>query len=120
VLLVDTNVWIEHLHKGEPRLVRLLEDDLVVMHPWIRGELALGSLASRERFLKLLDYLPALRPVKDQDVFALIESVRLAGRGIGWVDTGLLASCLAWPCKLWTRDARLATIARELGVAAGW
>jgi len=38
------------------------------------------------------------------------------GRGIGWVDSALLASCVAWPCRIWTRDKRLADIARELGI----
>jgi len=115
--LVDTSVWIDHLRRREPRLERLLDDDQVLMHPWVRGELALGLLADRNKFLKLLSYLPALRPAKDENVFELIESAGLCGRGVGWVDAGLLASCLARPCLLWTRDSRLAAIAAGLGVA---
>jgi hypothetical protein len=42
----------------------------------------------------------------------------LWGRGIGWVDAHLLASVLLDRIRLWTLDARLARVARELGVAA--
>jgi predicted nucleic acid-binding protein len=118
VILVDTNVWIDHLTKKDPRLARLIDDDLVLIHPWIRGELALGALADREEFLKLLGYLPELPSARDSTILALIESAALHSRGIGWVDAGLLASCLARPCRIWTRDKRLAAVARELGVAA--
>jgi predicted nucleic acid-binding protein len=37
-------------------------------------------------------------------------------RGIGWVDAALLTACVAWPCRFWTRDKKLADIARELGI----
>lgn len=117
MILVDTNVWIDHLAKYDHRLAKLLEDDLVLMHPWIKGELALGTLANREEFLTLIGELPELLPAKDSSVFALIESADLKGRGIGWVDAGLLASCLARPCRIWTRDKRLAAIALDLGLA---
>jgi len=87
------------------------------MHPWVRGELALGSLAGRKRFLKLLDYLPTVRSAGDGIALDFIESTGIYGRGIGWVDANILASCLAWPCKLWTRDKRLAQVAAGLGIA---
>ncbi|MGO8695671.1 MAG: type II toxin-antitoxin system VapC family toxin [Rectinemataceae bacterium] len=115
--LVDTSVWIDHLHQRDPRLARLLSENAVLMHPWVRGELALGTLSGRERFLRLLDYLPDVRPAGDENVFDFIESTGIYGRGIGWVDAGLLASCLARPCRFWTRDKRLAVVAAELGIA---
>jgi predicted nucleic acid-binding protein len=117
VILVDTNVWIDHLKRKDPRLARLLEDDLVLVHPWIKGELALGTMADRLGFLKLLDYLPELTAARDTAVLDLIESAALHGRGIGWVDAGLLASCIARPCLIWSRDRRLSAVARELGIA---
>ena len=46
MILVDTSIWIDHLSDGEPYLVRLLEDESVLMHPFIAGELALGSLGN--------------------------------------------------------------------------
>lgn len=89
------------------------------MHPYVKGELALGSIADRNDLLRFLNSLAALRPAKDEQVFSLIESKRLWARGIGWVDASLLASCLGSQCRLMTRDKRLDSLALELGVSAG-
>jgi len=118
VILADTNVWIDHLKCVTPELVQLLEKDEVLMHPWIQGELALGSIRDRKGFIQYLGYLPQLRPLDDSAIFDLIESESLHARGIGWVDAGLLAACKAYPCRLWTNDGRLAELATELGI--GW
>lgn len=40
-----------------------------------------------------------------------------AGGGVGWIDAHLLASTLAGRLKLWTTDPRLATLAKESGIA---
>ena len=92
--LVDTSVWIDHLHKNDPRLARLLDENSVLMHPWVRGELALGPLAGRRKFLKLLDYLPAIRPAADESVFDLIESASMAAALAGSMPASSLP---AWP-----------------------
>ncbi|OHE60700.1 MAG: hypothetical protein A2Z99_03375 [Treponema sp. GWB1_62_6] len=115
MILADTSIWIDHLQKAEPGLVRLLENDQVLMHPWVRGELALGSIKDRLKFIDYLAWLPELRPVGDAEIMETVERRNLSGRGMGWVDAGLLAACLAWPCRVWTRDKRLADIAAELG-----
>jgi predicted nucleic acid-binding protein len=86
------------------------------MHPWVCGELALGTLKNRETFLALLASLPMSEIVPNDEVMSLVERRQLAGRGIGWVDTHLLAACLARPCRLWTNDRRLAALAVELGI----
>jgi hypothetical protein len=118
LILVDTSVWIDHLRSRDARLVTLLEADQVLVHPWVLGELALGTLADRERFLTLLSRLPSLRPEPDDRIFAFIDDKRLFGRGIGWVDTGLLAACASRPCRLLTHDRRLASVARALDLEA--
>ena len=117
MILVDTSVWIDHLRKPEPDLVRLLENDQVLMHPWVRGELALGSIKDRYNFIEHLARLPELRPVAISELMGTIERLRLYSRGIGLVDAGLLSACLDWPCRLWTRDKRLSDIVVELGIA---
>lgn len=38
---VDTSVWIQLFRAGEPMLSRLLEEGLVVMHPFGLGESAM-------------------------------------------------------------------------------
>jgi predicted nucleic acid-binding protein len=51
------------------------------------------------------------------EVVAFAHERRLHGRGVGWIDAHLLASALVGRLKLWTTDPRLATLAKELGIA---
>ena len=100
-VLVDTNIWIDHLRKTEPVLVDLLERDQVCVHQSVITELALGNLKDRSVFLKAL------------------EERRLWGRGLSAVDAALLASVVVTPgVSLWTRDKRLRQAARDVGVLA--
>jgi predicted nucleic acid-binding protein len=118
VILVDTSVWVEHLRRGLPRLVTLLQEGEVLIHPWVIGELACGHLRNRHQVLQLLQGLPLATVASDAEVLLLIERQRLMGRGIGYVDAHLLASARLSHCRLWTQDRRLAAVALEQGVAA--
>ena len=117
-VLADTSVWIDHWRRGNPRLAQLLEGSAVVIHPFVLGEIALGHVTARAEVLADLATLESPRVAEHDEVLALIERRRLWGRGIGWVDAHLLASVLLDRIRLWTLDARLARVARELGVAA--
>lgn len=117
-LLVDTSVWIDHWRSGNRRLAELLEGNTVLVHPFVVGEIALGHVTSRAEVLADLATLDAPRIAEHAEVLRLIERRRLWGRGIGWVDAHLLASALLERIGLWTLDAPLARVARELGVAA--
>ena len=118
-VLVDTNIWIDHLRKTEPVLVDLLERDQVCVHQSVITELALGNLEDRSVFLKALERLMVLRNVDDQGVRHLVEKRRLWGRGLSAVDAALLASVVVSPgVSLWTRDKRLRQAARDVGVLA--
>ena len=118
-VLVDTNIWIDHLRKTEPVLVDLLERDQVCVHQSVITELALGNLKDRSVFLKALERLMVLRNVDDQGVRHLVEERRLWGRGFSAVDAALLASVVVTPgVSLWTRDKRLRQAARDVGVLA--
>ena len=118
-VLVDTNIWIDHLRKTEPVLVGLLERDQVCVHQSVITELALGNLKNRSFFLKMLERLMIVRNVDDQGVRHLVEERRLWGRGLSAVDAALLASVVVAPgVSLWTRDKRLRQAARDMGVLA--
>jgi predicted nucleic acid-binding protein len=118
VILVDTTVWIDHLRSGETALAAALEDGRVLMHPFVLGELACGTLKNRDEVLDLLGNLPAAPTATDPEVLGLIERRALMGRGIGYIDVHLLASAaLADVGRLWTRDRRLAAVATELELA---
>lgn len=119
VVLVDTSIWIDHFARSDNDLVALLDGALVLGHPMVIGELALGQLRDRQTILALMEDLPEARRATDAEVLAMIERAQLAGRGASLVDVHLLASSLLTPgSRLWTRDRRLAELAGEHGV--GW
>ena len=118
-ILVDTNVWIDHLRAAEPVLVDLLERDQVCVHQSVITELALGNLKDRSILLKALERLMIVRNVDDQGVRHLVEERRLWGRGLSAVDATLLASAIVTPgVSLWTRAKGLRHAASDMGVLA--
>ena len=118
MILVDTSVWVDHLRRTDPGLVALLESSAVVMHPFVVGEIACGTLRDRELVLELLQDLPAAVVATDDEVMQFIERHALCSKGIGYVDVHLLASvALTGGTRLWTRDQRLRRAAAALGFA---
>ena len=118
MILVDTSVWVDHLRRGDAQLVDLLERANVVMHPFVVGEIACGSLRDRLSILELLQDLPAAAVADSAEVLGFIERHVLHGKGIGYVDVHLLASvALTEGAKLWTRDKSLRAVAVALRCA---
>ena len=115
-MLVDTSVWIDHLRQGSARLASRLENGEVESHPFVIGELACGNLRRRNEILSLLGSLPRVTEADHDEVLSLVESRRLNGGGLGWVDVHLLASTMLGRTSLWTLDRPLAEQARRLGV----
>jgi len=119
VILVDTSIWIDHLRNPEPKLQDLLQNDEVVNHPLVRLELALGSIANRDKVLADLARLPQVQIAQTDELFALVETRRLYRRGVGVTDLHLVASALFdRSISIWTRDRRLGDVADELGIRA--
>ena len=116
MILVDTGVWIAHLRDGDDDLAGLLEHGVVLAHPWVTGELALGNLRARGEILRLLDDLPQAAVAAPVELRAFIDRHALSGAGIGWVDAQLLAAALLTDARLWTRDRRLRASAERLEV----
>jgi predicted nucleic acid-binding protein len=119
-ILIDTNVLSKHLRSENRQVKELIEAGLVVTHPFILGELALGSMSDRMVKIAAFETLPLL-PVADLDeVRHLIEMRKLYTRGIGYVDAHLVSSLLIveTPINLWTEDLHLASVAKDLGFLA--
>ena len=117
-LLVDSGIWIDHWRRNDTDLHDALMEERVLGHPFVTGEIAMGSLNDRHDVLYLLTRLPQAEQARDEEVFELVEQRRLFSLGLGWVDAHLLASALLTPeTKLWTRDRRLREAATRLGVA---
>lgn len=119
MILVDTSIWIDHLRTGDASLARILNDGKVLAHPFVTGELALGSMRNRSAVLDALQDLPQAPVATDDEVLQFIGAKGLFGIGIGYVDAHLLASVLLTPgSTLWTRDKRLSVASSQLGIAA--
>ena len=119
MILVDTSVWIDHLRSPDVKLQKLLQNDEVVTHPFVRLELALGSIATRDKVLADLALLPQAPIAATDELFSLVELRRLYRRGIGITDLHLICSGLFdKSISIWTRDRRLGEIADEFGLRA--
>jgi len=117
-VLADTSVWVDHLRYGNAGLTRLLEAGTVWAHEFVIGELACGNLARRQEILGALAELPRAQPAGHEQVLGVVETQKLMGRGLGWVDLHLLVAAAQSGLKLWSLDKRLATAAADLRIAA--
>jgi predicted nucleic acid-binding protein len=117
MVLADTLVWIDHFRRGDPRLAARLSDGLVLMHPFVSGELARGNLKDRANILSDLHALPRANSASSAEVIRLIADRRRWGRRLGWIDAQLLASALLSKAGLWTLDSKLANAGAELGLS---
>jgi len=108
MVLVDTSVWIHHFRSGNARLRELLQAVEMATHPMVLGELACGNLTKRAETLRLLNRLPRIPQAPDHLVLQSIESRRLLGKGVGWMDAHLLTASLISSVPIWTLDLRLA------------
>lgn len=119
MILVDTSIWIDHLHRADAALTALLDTAQVCSHPMIIGELALGSLRDRRTVLGLLRDLPTTSTATHSEVLSFVEAHGLSGTGLSLVDAHLLAGVFLSPSdRLWTRDRRLRVAAERLGASA--
>jgi predicted nucleic acid-binding protein len=111
VILVDTSVWVDFF-RGADRVTDLtehLESNLVLLHPWVLGELVLGGLGPRRKtVIADLKRLPASPLVPDEEVLELIltrQLRELAG-----------STLICWPLRSWLGAAS----GRSMGVLEPW
>jgi len=120
VILADTSIWIDHLNQGGGMMSELLRARQILAHPFVLGEVALGSVRDRRVALAILHDLPTSTVAEGKGVLKLIDDWALTGTGIGYMDAHLLASVLLTPgARLWTRDRALRRVAQQLSLDAG-
>ena len=114
MVLVDTSVWVNYLHKGNSKLEYLLNEVEVVTHPFIVGELSCGGIKNRKEFINLMRSLSSIDAVSEEEYYHFLESNKLWGKGVGFVDVHLLAAAKVSRVKLWTEDKNLVAIAKNM------
>jgi hypothetical protein len=93
----------------------------VLSHPYVIGELALGSIPKRNVFLDAMGDLPKARMAEDDEVLRFISDYSLFGLGVGYVDVHLLAAVkLTAGASLWTRDKQLLRVAQKLRLSSNF
>lgn len=118
MIILDTSVWIDHTRENNDHLFELFRKGKILIHPFMVGEVALGSLRDRDKIITSLLEMPRSKVAGEMEVLSLIRNRVLAGSGIGYVDAHLLASARLTPeALLWTRDKRLRRVAEAMGVA---
>lgn len=114
MILADTSVWIDHFRHSSAALRAVIENDALLCHPAIIGELALGSLRDRRDVLSFLNAQREVAVATHDEVMGLIEHHGLFSMGIGYTDAHLLASTLIDSrAELWTNDRRLQAAAQK-------
>jgi hypothetical protein len=117
VILADTSIWVDHFRADNPRMEALLSRGRIAMHPFVVGEIALGSLRNRRQKLDAMDQLRKVKVAQMSELRRMIEAHALYSKGIGLIDAHLIASCLLTTgTQLWTRDSALEKVAKSLGV----
>ena len=89
----------------------------MLVHPFVIGELACGTLRQRVQVLEWLGDLPQATVAEDAEVLEMIEVEALWGREIGWVDAHLAASARLGVDQICTADRRLEQVCRDMGIA---
>lgn len=118
MILVDTSIWIDHFRYGDAELRKIINDDRLLCHPFVVGELALGSLRERNAVLAFLAAQRETVIATHAEVMTIIDRHSIFSIGIGYTDAHLLTSTLLdQRSSLWTRDKRLAAAAQKVGAA---
>lgn len=117
-VLVDSSVWVGHFKQRSEHLVQLLEQGLVICHPYVVAEIACGTPPGRKAIISMLADLESAPVATQDELLTMMNTRKLFGRGCGFVDMSLLASSLiSEKLRLWTVDKRFELIASELGLA---
>ncbi|MGV2186621.1 type II toxin-antitoxin system VapC family toxin [Rhizobium rhizogenes] len=118
MILADTSIWIDHFRHADAELRRIIEDDQLLCHPSVIGELALGSLRDRDNVIAFLAAQRGAVVATHDEVMIMIDRHGIFSMGVGYTDAHLLASVLLdHKASLWTRDKRLRAAAEKAGAS---
>lgn len=118
MILADTSIWIDHFRHVDAELRRIIEDDRLLCHPSVIGELALGSLRDRRSVMAFLAAQREAVVATHDEVMTMIDRHAIFSMGIDYTDAHLLASVLLdQRAALWTRDKRLQAAAEKAGAS---
>jgi predicted nucleic acid-binding protein len=120
VILIDTSVWVDFFRRSNQQLIDklepLIESNEVVAVSCVFGELLQGARNESEEKV-ILDFWSALLKVDETNLF--IETGKISGkyklfnRGIGLIETYILAAALKYNIPLLTLNKTLVKLIRQ-------
>ncbi len=117
MIVADTSVWVEFLRNREPtctRMREMLERGIVLATEGVFGELFIG-VRSHQESTDLETYWRTLPKVEETGLWieaGKLNAARgLRAKGVGLVDSTLLALSARTGAEIWTLDRRLAEVA---------
>jgi predicted nucleic acid-binding protein len=117
VILVDTNAWVNHLRRNDPRLVVFLGQQRVRTCEVVIGELLLGA-GLPKGFARDLAALPTLPSPTAIETRRFIErhGRSFAGSGVGWADAQIILAAAKSGSRVHTSDRSVRLVCSALGV----
>lgn len=118
MILVDTNAWLHHLRKRDPRLVRFLLQQRVRTCDVVVGELLLGSGLPKSFAADLLA-LPRLPSPAAAETRLFIERHRsgFVGSGVGWADAQIILAASKAGARIHTSDRSVRAVCTAIGLS---
>lgn len=117
MILVDTNAWVNHFRRKDPRLVSFLAQQRVRTCEVVVGELLLGSGLPKTAAadLSLLPRLPSPGPTETR---LFIERHRrvFGGSGTGWADAQIILTAQRCGARLYSTDRAARQVSQAVGV----
>ena len=117
-VLIDTGIWIDFLNGKNSSLYlgELLETNRVTIHNLIEGELRVGNIKNRSKFLDLLQSVKRASEINREVLYLLIEKEDLSGKGLSIIDVHIYAAALVDNLFVWTNDKNLRKICEKKGI----
>jgi predicted nucleic acid-binding protein len=117
LILVDTNAWVAHLRRRDPRLVHFLGEQRVQTCDVVIGELLLGTSLPKI-FASDLLALPRLPSPGAAETRAYVErhGRTFAGSGVGWADAQIILTAVKAGARVHTSDRAVRKVCRALDV----
>lgn len=113
MIIVDTSIWIDFL-KGNPEiqvvLMRFIEQKYVIGLSFVFAELWYGAKSKKE-YKIISQYYEVVSHIDESDVWIhageLSFEKQLRNKGVGLLDSGILACAQEHNAKIWTLDKKL-------------
>lgn len=98
MIVVDTSIWVSHIQGKQTPLDEVLGEGMILLHPYVLGELLLSGLPQRGPFsVESFDEYAQVPVASPVEVAGFIQWGKLAGTGVGYVDAHLLVSTRLLP-----------------------